>query len=167
MRSQIFPDNFVLVGGFPDEPEPSDVDAICSSPGPISFFEELFLAECGLVLPRGEIREENRTDDELRIRAWSGTPAIGLERVEKRCLETSFVPVNIECITHGLRAMEVHWKFALEHAGQFGHAAFSHVSLSARIGDEPALKQFREVWLKVFNREPVLQPRNLDQQRLS
>jgi hypothetical protein len=96
----------ILVEGIPDEPEHSDVDAICSAPGPTSFFNALYIGSGGPGLTPWKRLEEERTEDELNIRAWSGTPTVGLEWLESKCLETSLVPVNIECITHGLPGME-------------------------------------------------------------
>lgn len=152
----------VLVGGIPDEPDHSDVDAICSSPGPNSLFQELYLTLRGPVLTPWEHLEEERTEDELNIRAWSGTRTVGLEWLERKCLETSFVPVNIECITHGLPGMELRWHFALEYAGQLGHTAFRHQSLTARFENQQAYQRFSEVWRKVFARDPVFQVRDLN-----
>ena len=162
----MFPEDFLLVAGLPDEPKHSDIDAICSLPTPFSFFQELYRTLSGFVLTSWEILEEERTDEVLKIRAWSGTTTLGLERLEERCLETSLIPLNIECITHGLPAMEVRWQFAFEHAGQLGHAAFRHVRLIAQFEHEQALKDFEKIWSKVFNRETVFERRNLKQLRL-
>lgn len=155
MNKQTYPCELTLVGGFPEEPLHSDVDAICSAPGPTSFFKELYRSICGGELPALKIEKEDRTDDALKIRAWSGTPALGLEWLEEKCLETSSIPVSIECITHGLPAMKVRWRFMLEYAGQLGHAAFRHLSLVAEFENDRALRDFQEVWSKVFNREPL------------
>jgi hypothetical protein len=154
---QTFPRELILVGGIPDEPLHSDVDAICSSPGPTAFFKELYSSVGGSALTAFERLGEERTEDYLKIRAWSGTPTVGLEWLEEKCLETSLIPVSIECITHGLPAMKVRWNFMLEYAGQLGHAAFRHLSLIAQFENERALKEFHEVWSKVFKRKPVFQ----------
>ena len=153
-NSEVFPCDLVLVSGMPDEPAHSDVDGICSSPGPTSFFKEFWPTLFGSVLPPFKMLEEQRTDDNLRIRARSGTPDVGLEWLEEKSLESSLFSIGIEITTHGLPSMKMHWKFELEYAGQLGHAAFRHVSLSVHFENENALNQFHSTWLKVFGRNP-------------
>ncbi|MDQ7778208.1 MAG: hypothetical protein RDV41_00670 [Planctomycetota bacterium] len=163
---------YVLVNGKPDEPDTSDWDALCNTPGPPSFLRELFNEFLPAGTAEATVLTEEKADDEVRIaRGYAGSPQAGYRWEETTCLETSMIPVSVKYETYGLPGLELQWSFSLDHAGQLGHCAFRHGALRVGIerqaghrGEIPSesaardpLNRFMRVWRKVFGRDPVLQ----------
>ena len=143
--------------GLPDEPDASDADAICTVPGPRTFFDRLFasLAEPGVDRSNLVIESSTRDDEWEITKGYRGRRDVGLRFSEVRCTETS--SVNMRCFweTYGLPGVQVRWEFFLEKAGQLGFAAFHHQTLEVNFRDDTAQALFVEIWEQVFNRTPV------------
>lgn len=143
--------------GLPDEPDPSDVDALCAVPGPGSFFERLFGTLAGVSVHKSTaVIESSTKDDDWAIsKGYCGKKDVGLRFQELRCLETSDVAMRCTWETYGLPGIQVRWEFFLEKAGQLGFAAFRHKTLHVDFQDERDRAAFADIWQQVFNRAPV------------
>ncbi len=149
-----------VTGGLPDEPDSSDLDAVCRVPGPASFFEALFaaLAKIGVHKSTTVVESNSRDDDWEITKGYCGTKDVELRFEELRCLETSDVAMRCAWETRGLPGVEARWDFFLDKCGQIGFAAFSNNKLQVRFQDEKAKAAFTEVWKQVFNKTPVFSP---------
>lgn len=143
--------------GLPDEPNSSDADAVCSVPGPGSFFAKLFASQAGTSVHKSTAVIESLThDDDWEIsKGFCGRKDVGLRFEELRCLETSDVDLRCAWETYGLQGVQVRWEFFLDKAGQLGFAAFRHKTLQVSFRDNKAQAAFVEIWQDVFNRTPV------------
>lgn len=143
--------------GLPDEPDASDWDAVCSIPGPGSFFAKLFasLADASVHKSTAVIESSTQDDDWEISKGFCGQKDVGLRFQELRCLETSDVDMRCVWETYGLPGVQVRWEFFLEKAGQLGFAAFRHKTLQVNFRDDTAQAAFVEIWQEVFNRTPV------------
>lgn len=142
--------------GLPDEPDASDADAICTVPGPGTFFDKLFASLTDGVDTSTPVIESSTREDEWEMtKGYCGRRDVGLRFSEVRCTETS--SVNLRCLweTYGLPGVQVRWEFSLEKAGQLGFAAFRHQTLEVSFRDDTAQALFVEIWKRVFDRTPV------------
>jgi hypothetical protein len=148
-----------LSAGAPPGPRSRDSQELASTPKPDDFLRRLFAELCGIQrLPLHVTEERVIPRDEREARGFRGTPEIGYRLVERECLETSAVPYHVSIETYGLPGMEIRWHYCFDYAGQAGHAAFDHISLTARFEGWDARDQFTRIWRSVFGTEPVWQP---------
>lgn len=151
-------DNCLTVAaGLPDEPDTSDMDALCGVPGPGSFFDRLFtsLADASIDRSNPVIESSTRDDDCEITKGFCGRKDVGLSFAELRNRETSSENMRLAWETYGLPGVQVCWEFYLEKAGQLGFAAFRHGTLQVSFRDDSAQALFVEIWEQVFNRTPV------------
>jgi hypothetical protein len=146
-----------VIAGLPDEPDTSDVDALCGGRGPGSFFDRLFasLADARVDRSNPVIESSTQDDDWEHTKGFCGRKDIGLRFEELRHRETSSVNMRLAWETYGLPGVQVRWEFDLEKAGQLGFAAFRHKTLQVSFRDDTAQALFVEIWEQVFNRTPV------------
>ena len=145
-----------VAAGLPDEPDTSDVDALCSVPGPGSFFDRLFASlDAGVNRSNPVIESSTKDDDWEFTKGFCGRKDIGLRFAEARCSETSSINMRCTWVTYGLPGVQVRREFSLEKAGQLGFAAFRHNTLQVSFRDDTAQALFVEIWEQVFNRTPV------------
>ena len=142
--------------GLPDEPDSSDLDALCTTPGPGSFFTKLFVELGGTHADKSTavIESSTRDDEWATTQGYCGTKDVGLRFEEMRCLETSDVAMRCTWESYGLPGMYIRWEFFLEKAGQLGFAAFRHNRLEVDFADEQQKAAFAEIWQQVFQRAP-------------
>lgn len=146
--------------GLPDEPDSSDWEAICSTPGPSTFLERLFQSAAGVGLSKGDARTESvDTVDEKEVsKGRCGGEKSGYLFTETRSRESSMFDMRLSWETYGLPGMEIRWEFSLEKAGQLGYCAFRNGTLQVRFDGGKARERFEAVWREVFGRAPVLGP---------
>ncbi len=150
-----------LKDGAPDEPDTGDGDAICATPGPRWLFAALF-REVASGLPELSADEVSE-DDAHRVHTfWFGSDAYGVQVTEIESAETSAFPMYCKWETFGLPGMKVIWKYALEHAGQLGYAAFRHGKLVCNFDSPSDEQRFDEICRREIGKTPVFEPAEKD-----
>jgi hypothetical protein len=146
-----------LKEGAPDEPDTGDWNAICATPGPRGLFVALFhTLASGL---SGPSADEVSEDETHRVHTfWFGSDASGVKVTEIESPETSAFPMYCTWETFGLPGMKVIWKYALEHAGQLGYAAFRHGKLVCDFDSAADRQRFVEIWQRQIGKTPVFEP---------
>jgi hypothetical protein len=149
--------SLTVAAGLPDEPDTSDMDALCGVPGPGSFFDRLFasLADASVDRSNPVIESLTQDDDWEITKGFCGRKDVGLRFEELRHRETSYMNMKLVWETYGLPGVQVRWEFYLKKAGQLGFAAFRHKTLQVSFRDDTAQALFVEIWEQVFNRTPV------------
>ncbi len=153
------PARLVLSGGFPDEPETTSWQEVSTLPGPRGFLDALFVEFCGTGLndmPRTEDASAVQGDWQIR-KITLGMNGKGICQVERKCLQTTALPLDETIDTFGLPGLDLHWEYHLDFAGQFGHTAFRHDRLTAQFHSTSARQKFDDTWHRVFGAPPVFQ----------
>ena len=147
-----------LIEGAPNEPDTSDWDAICETPGPQQVFHALFhdLAGCGLPAKTSNTVSEDSTHRVHTI--WCGTDKLGVKVTEIESPETSAFPMYCVWETFGLPGMKVVWNYSLEYAGQLGYVAFRHNRLECDFMSDSDLQRFVDVYNHAIGKTPIFEP---------
>ena len=146
-----------LVAGAPEEPDASDWDAVCATPGPKRLFEALFHElTSGLLTPSPATISEDGTQ---RIHTvWFGDDTFGIRVTETESSETTAFPMRCAWETFGLPGMKVTWNYSLERAGQLGYAAFRHGSLVCQFGSAADEQRLAAIWQRIIGTTPIFEP---------
>lgn len=150
----------IITSGLPEEPDTSDWDALCSTPGPRSFLARLLEDRCGVDAGKATatVTSGVRYGDTEVSEGFAGTADAGYRFSEARSLESSMFDVRLTWTTYGVPGIDVQWSFSLEKAGQLGHCAFRNGTLRVRLENDAARATFVRLWHEVFARMPVFSP---------
>ena len=145
-----------LVGGAPDEPETSDWDAICATPGPRQLFEALF-DELTPGLPASSPAAVSEEDAQRVHTIWFGQDTFGIRVTETESSETTAFPMRCAWETFGLPGMKIVWNYSLEHAGQLGYVAFRHGALVCQFDSAADEQRFAAIWQRIIEKTPIFE----------